>query len=235
MRLRLPAILGLAALLAVPAAAGEIIHFTSGTTLEIQGHSVVDGMIHIDLGGGSGMAFPIAMVENITRSGTSVFNANVGRRSQANVASEGGFRAGGSSGGGSYISSSVSGNTGRGSGAAAAAAALEKMKAMENGSDTPIGNGVIYPLANHPNRAARTLGVQADMQIYGQSAATRQRNGSNATMRNANTVTTANGTQILGGEPPNGKTVHLGVEIYSMGQSARLVQAKVADGTANDH
>ena len=59
--------------------------------------------------------------------------------------------------------------------------------------------------------------------------------GNNDTMRNANTVTTPSGNQILGGEPPNGKTIHLGVEVYSMGESHRLRQAKVADGTVNDH
>ncbi|MBD3868318.1 MAG: hypothetical protein IFK94_09350 [Acidobacteria bacterium] len=227
MRLRLPVILGLAALLAAPAAAGEIIHFTSGTTLEIQGHIVEDGMIHVDLGGGSGIAFPVSMVDNITRSGSSVFNPNVQRGRQANVASSGGS-------GGVYIASSGSSNTGRGSGASAASAALEKLNAMENGSDRGVGQGVVYPLANHPNRAARQIGVQADMRIYGQSAAQRQRTGNNDSMRNANTVATANGTRIIGGEPPNGKTVHLGVEVFSMGESNRLQQAKVAAGTAGD-
>ena len=238
MRLRLPVILALAALLAMPAAAGEIIHFTSGTTMEIQSHLVEDGMIHVDLGGGSGLAFPVSVVESITRSGSSVFNPNVRRSSQANVASSSGSRGGARrSGGGSSVilGSSGSSNTGRGSGASAAAAALEKFNAMQNGSDRAIGQGVVFPLANHPNRAARQIGVQADMRIYGQSATRRPANGNNDTMRNANTVTTPSGNQILGGEPPNGKTIHLGVEVYSMGESHRLRQAKVADGTVNDH
>jgi hypothetical protein len=237
MRLSLPVIIAMAALLAAPAWSGEILHFTSGTTMEIQGHQVEDGMIHVDLGGGSGIAFPVAMVENITRSGSSVYNANVRRRGQANVASSSGFRGSTRSGGGSggaFVGSSGSSNTGRGSGASAASAALEKLNALENGADRAIGQGVVYPMANHPNRAARQIGVQADMRIYGQSAAQQSRNGNNSTMRNANTVTTPTGTQIIGGEPPNGKTVHLGVEVFSMGESNRLSQAKVAAGTAGD-
>jgi hypothetical protein len=237
MRLSLPVIIVTAALLATPAAAGEIIHFTSGTTMEIQGHQVEEGMIHVDLGGGSGIAFPVSMVEKITNSGNSVYNPNVRRSGQSNVASSSGFRgstrSGGSSGG-AFTGSSRSTNTGRGSGASAASAALEKLNAMENGADRSIGQGVVYPLSNHPNRAARQIGVQADMRIYGQSAAQRSRNGNNASMRNANTVATPNGTHIIGGEPPNGKTVHLGVEVFSMGESGRLQKAKVAAGTAGD-
>jgi hypothetical protein len=205
--------------------------------MEIMGHVVEEGMIHVDLGGGSGMAFPVTMVEKITDSGRSVYNANV-LRGPANVASSGGTLRGGrarTGSGGASVASSGSRNTGRGSGAAAAAAALDKLKEMQSGADRAIGQGVVYPLANHPNRAARQIGVQADMRIYGQSAARQPRSGSNDTMRNANTVATANGTQIIGGEPPNGRKVHLGVEVFSMGESNRLKQAKVADGTVNDH
>ena len=169
MRLRLQVILGLAALLAAPAAAGEIIHFTSGTTLEIQGHIVEDGMIHVDLGGGSGIAFPVSMVDNITRSGSSVLNPNVRQGRQANVASSGGSRGGTRSGGGSggvYIASSGSSNTGRGSGASAASAALEKLNAMENGSDRGVGQGVVYPPDEPPQPGSpsnRCPGRHADL------------------------------------------------------------------------
>ncbi len=216
--------------------AGEIMHFTSGTSMEIQAEGVKDGMFHVDLGGGSGMAFPAAMVENITRSGNSVYNANV-QRKRYNVASSSGFQGVTNSRGGSgtvSVGSSRGGNTGRGSGSAAAAAALDKLKKLESEADLGIGQGVVYPLANHPNRKARQIGVQTDMRLYGQSAAQRNRNGSNATMKNSNTVTTANGTQIIGGEPASGRKVHLGVEVFSMGPSGRVNQAKVAAGTAGD-
>ena len=231
MRLRLPVILMLALLLAVPAVAGEIIHFTSGTTMAIEGHLVKDDMIHVDLGGGSGLAFPVSMVENITRSGHSVYNPDM-QRGHANVASSSSFQGVTHSGGASF-SSSRSGNSGRGSGVAAAAAALDKLNEMQNGADRGVGEGVIYPLTNHPNRAARQIGVQADMRIYGQSATQRQ-TGSTNTERRANTVTTPAGGQILGGEPPDGRDAKSAVEVFPLGQSNRLKQAKAADGTSGD-
>lgn len=220
--MRLPTILILAALLTAPVVAGEIIRFTGGTTMEIQGHLVEDGMIHVDLGGGSSMAFPVSMIEEITRSGSNVYNANMMRR-PANVISGTGFQ-GVRSGG----------NSGQGSGAAAAADALAKLYDNQFGADRDIERGVIYPMANHPNRKARQIGVQADMRMYGRAAAQRQRNGSNATMRNANFVTTPNGTQILGGEPTRGTTIHLGGEVTNFGLSNRALAAKVADGSAGD-
>jgi hypothetical protein len=231
MRLRLPVVLVLALLLFVPAVAGEIIHFTSGTTMAIESHLVKDDMIHVDLGGGSGLAFPVAMVESITRSGRSVYNPD-SPRTHANVASSNSFQGVTYSGGASF-SSSRSGNSGRGSGVAAAAAALDKLNEMQEASDRGAGKGVIYPLSNHPNRAARQIGVQADMRIYGQSA-TQRHNGSTNTDRKANTVSTPSGGQILGGEPPDGRDAKSAVEVFPLGLSNRLKQARAADGSSGD-
>ncbi len=57
---------------AVLAQGDEIIHFTNGTTMPIRSHSVADGMIHVDLGTNSYMAFPIGMVEKVTKSGVEI-------------------------------------------------------------------------------------------------------------------------------------------------------------------
>lgn len=220
--MRLPTILILAALLTAPVVAGEIIHFTGGTTMEVQGHHVEEGMIHVDLGGGSSIAFPVSMIEEITRHGSNVYNANMVRRS-SNVVSSG-IQGAGRSGG----------NSGQGSGAAAAAAALDKLNDMKYGSDRALDRGVIYPLANHPNVKARQIGVQADMRMYGRAAAQRPRTGSNATMRNANVVTTPSGNRIMGGVPDRGTTNPRGGEVTWFGMSNRALSAKVADGSAGD-
>jgi hypothetical protein len=59
-------------LLASPALAEEIIYFTNGTTMPIKSHTVVREMIHVDLGVNSYMAFPLYMVEKVTRAGEEV-------------------------------------------------------------------------------------------------------------------------------------------------------------------
>ncbi len=220
--MRLPTILILAAMLTAPVVAGELIHFTSGTTMEIQGHHVEDGMIHVDLGGGSSIAFPVSMIDEITRHGSNVYNANVVRRS-SNVVSSG-VRGAGRSGG----------NSGQGSAIAAAAAALDKLNEMNFGADRDLDRGVIYPQANHQNVKARQIGIQGDMRMYGRAAAQRPRKGSNATMRNANIVTTPSGNRILGGVPDRGTTAHLGGEVTWLGLSNRALASKVANGTADD-
>lgn len=55
-----------------PALAEEIVHFTNGTTMPVKSHTVVREMIHVDLGVNSYMAFPLYMVEKVTRAGEEV-------------------------------------------------------------------------------------------------------------------------------------------------------------------
>ena len=59
-------------LAAGPARAEEIIYFTNGSTMPIRTHEVKGNMIHVDLGGDSFMAFPLAMVEKIEAAGKGV-------------------------------------------------------------------------------------------------------------------------------------------------------------------
>jgi hypothetical protein len=59
-------------LAAGPARAEEIIYFTNGSTMPIRTHEVKGNMIHVDLGGDSFMAFPLAMVEKIEVAGKGV-------------------------------------------------------------------------------------------------------------------------------------------------------------------
>jgi hypothetical protein len=74
-------VFGLAALLGGSSFAAEVIYFTNGTTLAIRGHEVKDGMVHLDLGNESVLAFPEYMVDRIEVAGKDVkvdtdFNAN---------------------------------------------------------------------------------------------------------------------------------------------------------------
>ena len=69
------------ALVAVPAAAEEILHLKSGATMPIATHEVRGQMIHVDMGGNAFMAFPLSMVDWIEKAGANVllqpsFHAN---------------------------------------------------------------------------------------------------------------------------------------------------------------
>jgi len=62
-----------AALVAVPALAEEIIYFTNGSSLAIRGHKVTEGMIHVDMGEDAFIGFPMSMVERIEEAGKDVY------------------------------------------------------------------------------------------------------------------------------------------------------------------
>ena len=55
------------------ALADDIVHFTNGTSMAVRSHRVEKEMIHVDLGANASMAFPLAMVEKVERSGHAVF------------------------------------------------------------------------------------------------------------------------------------------------------------------
>jgi hypothetical protein len=59
-------------MLALPAAAEEIIVFKSGQTLPIRSHTIEDGMVRVDLGDNSMMAFPEIAVDRIDRADKNV-------------------------------------------------------------------------------------------------------------------------------------------------------------------
>jgi hypothetical protein len=61
------------ALIAAPAMADEVVHFTNGTVMPISSHSVEKDMLSVELGGSSKMAFPLYMVDKIEAYGRSVF------------------------------------------------------------------------------------------------------------------------------------------------------------------
>lgn len=54
-------------------AAGEIVYFTNGTEMLATDHSLEDGMIRVELGPNSSIAFPIDLVERIVRGDEEVF------------------------------------------------------------------------------------------------------------------------------------------------------------------
>jgi len=63
------------ALAALPAAAGDILHFANGTSMPVESFTVEDDIIEVELGGGSTMAFPLAQIDRIERLGKEVFNS----------------------------------------------------------------------------------------------------------------------------------------------------------------
>lgn len=67
------------------AAAEDVLHFENGTTMTVTEHRVEGDMLHVELGRGGEMAFPLSRVERITRGGRDVFSegrANVSAPSQ---------------------------------------------------------------------------------------------------------------------------------------------------------
>jgi hypothetical protein len=68
------AVVALAAtlLLAGPIVADEILHFTNGTTMPVKSHTVVKGMIHVELDQSSYLAFPLSQIAKVTRGGEEI-------------------------------------------------------------------------------------------------------------------------------------------------------------------
>lgn len=94
-------VLGLVLLVAGPAVlADDIVHFTNGTFMKVQGYTVDGEMIKVVLGPNASMNFPKNLVEKIERAGRTVYPQ--GSSGPANVVAAG--MAGGQvSGGGQYI------------------------------------------------------------------------------------------------------------------------------------
>ena len=59
-------------LLALPSVAEEIVYFKSGQSMPIRSHEIVDGMVHMDLGEDSMVAFPEFAIERIEIAGKEV-------------------------------------------------------------------------------------------------------------------------------------------------------------------
>jgi hypothetical protein len=63
----IPLALAAVALCAAPALAQEqeVIYFTNGTTMTVESHTIEDGMVQVNLGGQSYMAFPMHQIDKI--------------------------------------------------------------------------------------------------------------------------------------------------------------------------
>lgn len=57
--------LALLTLAAAPVLAGEVVYFKNGSQMAILGHAVEDGMLHVQLGPESNIAFPVEVVERV--------------------------------------------------------------------------------------------------------------------------------------------------------------------------
>lgn len=64
---------GTALLLPSAVLADQIVYFTNGTSMQIQGHKVDGSMIRVDLGSGSAVGFPTTLVERIEDRGQRVY------------------------------------------------------------------------------------------------------------------------------------------------------------------
>ena len=72
---RVRALLVLASVGLLPPAvlADEVVHFTNGSEMPVRSHTVEKGMVKLDLGNSSFIAFPMTMVDKIVNSGQDVF------------------------------------------------------------------------------------------------------------------------------------------------------------------
>ena len=58
--------------LALPGVAEEIVYFKSGQSMPIRSHEYLDGMVHVDLGDNSMLAFPKSAIDRIVTAGENV-------------------------------------------------------------------------------------------------------------------------------------------------------------------
>jgi|GEM_PF-6745667 len=222
----------LACFVSLPVFAEEIVYFTSGSRMVIQNHKVLDGMMHVDLGKGSSMAFPVTMVEKVTYGDKAVFDLS-SYDGTANIATSSnrgsrGARTAFASADRSYHS--YARNRSRratGDGAAAAAKALDDLLLGRTAGGHAAPADFQRPLANHVNRAARQMTVAGDKRIFGRTAAAASRT---PTGRSAQTATTPGGEKILFGEPQNQRKVLHGVEVYGMEENSAVRKAWIGQG-----
>jgi hypothetical protein len=80
-------------LLAGPTLADEIIYFTNGTAMGIRTHRIDKGMIYVELGTNSTLAFPAASVEKIEQAGRQVYGGGTANQAVAGAPGSGGPQA----------------------------------------------------------------------------------------------------------------------------------------------
>jgi hypothetical protein len=69
LRSRAILILAVVSVAVLPVAAEEILHFKSGSAMPVVSHTVKGDMVHVDLGDGALLAFPLANVDHIEAAG----------------------------------------------------------------------------------------------------------------------------------------------------------------------
>ena len=77
-----PILLGSLLLLAVPAAAEQIVYFTNGTTMAVMSHKIDGDMIQVDLGEGAKMSFPASTIDRVEDAGGHRVQVNAGPRNR---------------------------------------------------------------------------------------------------------------------------------------------------------
>jgi hypothetical protein len=227
----------------LPSMGDEVVYFTSGTRMVVQGHKVLDNMLHIDLGEESSMALPVAMVEKVTNGSKTVFDsaAYQGASSKDSGAAIGDRTAFASPDRGftSYARNrstraGIGSRRGsQGSGAAAASRALDTLL-NGNAENAPAPPDYSRPFAGHPSSAMRKVKVAGDMRAFGPNAAATSRNSRG---EKSHTALTPGGDRILGGEPGNGSNSGRslnGVEVIGMELNTAAQRRAITSGERMD-
>lgn len=208
--------------------AGEIVHFTNGTSLPIKTHEVQDGMIHVDLGSNAVIAFPAAQVDRITRDGADVYLRDGGSPANVSVPSPGGQ---GNARSQFVVSSPPM------TGAGDVPSSVRRRASGGGGDSLPYGwqarggaadgeVGTMRPLPNHPNRAARRLSVTGNSRIWNET----QMTGSSAAL-----PMTKNGQMRVPGGGKADPSSKKGVEILRFLPSDKVMREAGAEGKSSSY
>ena len=152
-------------LLALPSVAEEIIYFKSGQSMPIRSHEILDGMITVDLGDNSMVAFPESSVDRIEVAGKEVvLKPSYGTASNRRVPTPQG----------SYPSQNIQRPRNR------VELPMDHSKASPIETDPRTGLAVYRPQGNSPARNRRQLTVTGNMRIFANNP-TRQGTGATFT------------------------------------------------------
>ncbi len=159
-------VVGLAVfLLALPSVAEEIVYFKSGQSMPIRSHEIVDGMVHVDLGDNSMVAFPESSIDRIEVAGKTVnLNPSYGTTSNRRVPTPQG----------SYPSQNVQRPRNR------VELSMDHSKASPIETDPRTGLAVYRPQGHSSARNRRQMSVTGNMRILANNP-TRQGDGSTFT------------------------------------------------------
>jgi len=168
-------------LLALPSVAEEIIYFKSGQSMPIRSHEILDGMITVDLGDNSMVAFPESSVDRIEVAGKEVaLKPSYGTVANRRVPTPQG----------SYPSQNIQRPRNR------VELTMDHSKASPVETDPRTGLAVYRPQGHSAARNRRQMSVTGNMRIFANNP-TRQGDGSTFTG-----TTQVGSRHVIGGLTP---------------------------------